>query len=507
MLDQLIEKEKPDQEKIALIYDSTHYSYSELSRMSSLIANNLFNHGVKKASRIALFMDNRPELIMLYFAIFRLGAIAVPVNYRYKTDELAYVLNDCRADVLITEKAKEEYVENLQQSIKSNLKIFSISTQKNLPWYDFSFLLNNQTLPHPKQEIIPEDLAIILYTSGSTANPKGVMHSHRSILSAAINLTQTISQRPSAIHAITLPICHIAGMVGQMISTLLVGGKIILLPKFDCKSLIDVILKFEVTHLQMVPVNLVELIDYVSNHPCDLTNLRLVMVGGDKVSEILQEKFFSLSHCYVTEVMGMTESFSYCVNLSHEKTKIGSVGKPAKGVILDLIDENNHIIKNNNEVGEIKILSQANMLGYWEKPEETKAILRDGYVYSGDLAYRDQEGFFWFVGRKKQLIIRGGSNIAPQEVENVLIQHPLIHEVCVVGFTDKKFTQLVCACIVLKNKKSLFTLNDIQLFCKDRLSNYKIPEKIFIFEELPHNTTGKFDRKKIEKMTLSTDDK
>ncbi|MBI5448405.1 MAG: acyl--CoA ligase [Gammaproteobacteria bacterium] len=505
MLNQLLMKWQADKERISIIFQSSQYTYPEISSIISVIANNLYQQGIKKNSKVALFMDNRPELIWLYFAIFKLGAVAVPVNYRYKSAELNYVLQDCQAEMLITEEIKEQYVEPFLSKTNSNLKIFSLSKYPNKNWDNFSVLLEEKTRSHPDMIIKEEDLAVILYTSGSTSNPKGVMHSHHSLLSSARNLTNTLLLNESCIQGVTLPICHVAGLIGQVISTFLVGGKIVLFPKFDAASLVLAIEKHKITHLQVVPVSLVELVDCLNQSPRDLTSLRCVMVGGDKVPEVLQEKFLKLSLCYVTEVMGMTESFSYCVNLSHDKTKLGSAGKPAIGVEIKIVDDDDKAVES-EKIGEIKINSQANMIGYWKNPEETSKTLRNGWIYSGDLAYQDEDGFIWFVGRKKQLIIRGGSNIAPQEVEAILTQHPFVEEVCVIGFPDKKFRQIVCACVVLNkasSSSSSLSLQEIKDFCKDKLSDYKVPEKIFIFKALPHNATGKLDRKKI--MEMSTD--
>src|SRR3990167_3375899 len=489
MLNKILATWKSDQKRIAVIFNSTHYTYSEIFFISSIVANNLYQQGIRKGSRIALFMNNRPELIYLYFAIFKLGAIAVPINYRYKSVELNTVLQNCQANMLITESEKEQYLTRL------SLKIFSISDEFNKNWDNFSLLLDKTTAPHPDIEVREDDLGAILYTSGSTSQPKGVMHSHHTLFAAAQNLIKTINQNETCISGITLPICHIAGMIGQVISTLLVGGKIILFPKFDPVSLVKAIEKHKITHLQMVPINLVELVNYVDQTHADLTSLRCVMVGGDKVPETIQEKFLKLTHCYITEVMGMTESFSYCVNLLQNTKKLGSVGQAAAGGEINIVDKYDHAVKN-LEVGEIKIHSQANMIGYWKNRKETIKTLKNGWIYSGDLAYQDQDKFIWFVGRKKQLIIRGGSNISPQEVENVLIQHPSIKETCVVGYPDQNLNQIVCACVVLNNQVAL-SLQDIKNFCKNLLSDYKTPEKLFIFKKLPRNATGKLDRKKI----------
>ena len=249
-------KWKADKERTAMIFNSFYYTYPEIFSISSMIANNLYQQGVRKNSKIALFMDNRPELIWLYFAIFKLGAIAVPVNYRYKSIELNYVLQHCQANMLITEEIKEQYVEQLLLKISQNLKIFSLSQHLNKNWDNFSVLLEEKTSSHPDIIVKEDHLAAILYTSGSTSNPKGVMHSHRSLLAAAKNLTKTISLDKTCIQGVTLPICHVAGMIGQVISTFLVGGKIILFSKFDSTSLVPAIEKYKFTHLQILPVNL-----------------------------------------------------------------------------------------------------------------------------------------------------------------------------------------------------------------------------------------------------------
>ena len=497
MLGQLLDRWKANTHVTALTAGDDNYSYADLTEMTNIIANNLYLNGIRKNSHIAVFMNNRPELIWIYFAALKLGSVIIPVNYRYKADELNYVLEDSEATLLISEGSKEEYITTLHKRGQLPCRVFSITNNENNIYKNFSRLLDRKTTPHPEQSIKADDLAMILYTSGSTANPKGVMHTHRSIIAAATNLSHTISLNSTCVNGITLPICHIAGLVGQVISTILVGGKIVLFPKFDARVLLNAISQHHLTHLQMVPVNLVEFVEYASHQENEFRSLRVVMVGGDKVPELLQERFYQLTHCYITEVMGMTESFSYLINLSHDKSKLGSAGSPAKGALVEISDDHQNVVTNNYVNGEIRIKSDANMIGYWKKTPETLQTLYDGYVYTGDLAYHDQDGFFWFVGRIKQLIIRGGSNIAPQEVESVLAGHPNVYEVCVMGVPDEKWNHSICACIVLRDPKSPISLKGIQFFCKDKLADYKIPEKLVILSELPHNATGKIDRNKV----------
>lgn len=316
MLNNILTTWKSDQNRTALIFNACRYTYPEIFSISSIISNNLYQHGIREGSKIALFMDNRPELIYLYFAIFRLGAIAVPINYRYKSAELNYVLQHSQANMLITESAKEQYVTQLSLKTSSNLTIFSISDELNKNWDNFNLLLDKATDPHPNITVKKDHLAAILYTSGSSAQPKGVMHSHRSLFAAAQNLIKTINQNETCISGISLPICHIAGMIGQVISTLLVGGKIILFPKFDPATLVKAVEKHKITHLQMVPVNLVELVNYIDQTPADLTSLRCVMAGGDKVPEMVQKKFLKLTCCNISEVMGVITALTTYLNIS-----------------------------------------------------------------------------------------------------------------------------------------------------------------------------------------------
>ena len=196
--------------KTAIVFGNEHYTYAQISTICLTIANNLYQYGLRRNSCIAVFMNNRPELIWLYFSAFLLGIKIVPINYRYKSDELNYVLHDCQIDLLITEEEKEKYIEGIAERKKLNDNIFSISTKENGCFKNFSLLLNTNTPRYPAQEINLNDLALILYTSGSTANPKGVMHSYHSILSAAKQLIKTIGQDRHCVSCVTLPIFHIA---------------------------------------------------------------------------------------------------------------------------------------------------------------------------------------------------------------------------------------------------------------------------------------------------------
>ncbi|WP_119344147.1 class I adenylate-forming enzyme family protein [Facilibium subflavum] len=491
-----------DQEKKALSFGNKHYSYKQLANTSTTLANNLYQQGLRKGMHLALFMDNRPELIWLYFAAFHLGVVIIPINYRFKAEELGYVLQDCQADMLIVDKEKLPHVEKVSKTQILNCRVFALSKRKKNYFHYFSDLLNDTTPAFLKPKIQETDLAMILYTSGSTAKPKGVMHSYKSIFAAAKQLTETISQDNTAVHAITLPICHIAGFVGQVISTVMLGGHMYLFKRFDAEKLAKAISQCKITHLQLVPANLNALIDAIDQNNHDLSTLQCVMVGGDKVSPSSQQHFYQLTHCKITEVIGMTESFSYCINLSNNKAKTGAIGQPAKGVKIALIDHNNNLITQADTVGEIMVSTNANMLGYWQKPKATKKALQNQWLFTGDLSYQGKDGFYWFVGRKKQLIIRAGSNISPQEVENIISQHPDIKEVSIIGIPDKTLGQQVCACIVLKDDKKPLTLKTLKDFCQDKLSDYKIPEKLFIFQSLPHNATGKLDREKIAKSVL-----
>ncbi len=484
-LSQIIKKtSEAEKNQVALSYHDAQMSYQALDSASDLLANAWIEQGLRKGDRIALFMFNSLEMVISYFAIFKMGAVAVPVNNRFKSSELHYVLEHCAATLLVI----DESLLPIYTELKSLFNIPCILSSALM-------LQASNSTPKPSVHIEPHDLACVLYTSGTTSKPKGVMHSHSSLFNTAINQSHSLHMSPEDKVLVCLSICHIAGFSGQLLTTLYIGGQLVLIKQFDPEILLTLIEQCGITHLMLLPTQLELLVSHPKAKQSNLSSLKLCVVGGDKVPLATHTLFHQLTGQYACECCGMTESFSYAINFSRQKAHLGSIGIPTYATELNIIDEDQNTLPS-GQTGEIVVKSLANMLGYWNNAEATEATLKKGWVYTGDLAYQDKEGYYWFAGRKKDIIIRGGSNISPLEVEELIYKHPAVKEVGVFAYPDKHFGEVVHARVVLKEGQSL-TEDDLKKFIKTALSDYKVPEKIFFVSSIPHNAIGKLDRKKL----------
>lgn len=482
-LDQILQKNLSQQ--LAIIYQHQQKTYQELIELSDSLACKFIESGIKKGNRVALFIHNCLEMVICYFAIFKVGAVAVPINTRFKSYELAYALQHSEANLLFIEDELLPLYKEIELSFVK-LKIFLPSSIQKL---------KTKNIKKPEVGIDANDLACILYTSGTTGKPKGVMHTHDSLLNTAINQSTTLELDKSSQVLITLPICHMAGFAGQMLTTLYAGGLIILVKQFDPELVLNTIQKYQISQLMMLPMQIEQLIQHPNN--TQLSFIKQCIVGGDKVPLTVHHLFHKITGNYLIECCGMTESLSYSINYPDNGKHAGSIGKSIHATKLKIIDNEGHELAT-NETGEVLVKSLANSIGYWRNPEATQQLLKNDWLYTGDLACKDENGYFWFQGRKKDIIIRGGSNISPLEVEDVLYQHPAVKEVGVIGYPDVSLGQIVHAYVVLNDNQSLSEV-DLKQFASRFLADYKIPAKIIFKTSLPHNALGKLDRKKLSK--------
>ncbi|MGE5445911.1 MAG: class I adenylate-forming enzyme family protein [Ignavibacteriales bacterium] len=341
------------------------------------------------------------------------------------------------------------------------------------------------------------DPAVILYTSGTTAKPKGVVHTHYSLMHTVINQATTLQINSNDISLVPLPICHIFGF-GWLITTIYIGGTVILLPKFEPETFIDGINKYHPTLTTLLPAGL----DNILNHPtaltCDFSSLKSCFVGGDKVPMRLHRRSLELAGLEITEGCGMTECCPYTVNPPFGPKRPGSIGTPVYATSLRLVDNSGKDVPE-DDVGEILVKSEANMVEYWNNKEETAKALKHGWLYTGDMARVDEDGYYWFVCRKKEIIIRGGSNISPLEVEEVFYEHPAVKAVGVIGLPDEHVGQIVKAYVSLKEDITTSpTETELRTFVASRIAAYKVPEKIEFLPDLPFNPIGKVDRNRLK---------
>jgi long-chain acyl-CoA synthetase len=471
--------------KTALIAGGETMSYQSLEESASRLARWLVSQGLRPGDRIAMHWPNSVPTVQLFFAAFKAGLIAVPVNTRLKPAEITYIFGHSQAVICFSEPSLAHLAKQAAEACPQPPRILS-----ELP-LEPSFA----TLP----EVNADAPAAIMYTSGTTARPKGVTQSHRSLFEG----TRLVEQEDFVQHddvAVTLtPMMHASGLYAVLLPSVMIGGTIVLLPAFDPAAVLDAIERFRCTYVISLPALLQFVCEEQARRPRDVSSVRIAGAGGDTVPVALQNRFQSLFGIPLFECYGMTETLPITVNPLNA-IRQGSTGRVTEGVEVRLVDLTGRDVPL-GETGEVVVRSPANCLGYWSDAKATSDLLRDGWLHTGDLACRDAEGYYWFQGRMKQIIIRAGSNISPQEVEEALYGHPAVLEAGVVGQPDPVYGERVVAFAVLRSNAAV-SEEELRLFARERLADYKVPERILFFDALPKGLTGKVDRRTLKEMLL-----
>ena len=483
-------------ERIAFRFGERVWTYAELASATDAIACGLISRGIRRGDRVAFLLPNSPELVFLNLACLQLGAIAVPVNVRLKGAELAYILNHCRARLAIVHA---ELYPNLQP-VRSDLghveAIFIVDAVSPNNCEAFESLMIAGTVQDDGSLPSPDDVAAILYTSGTTARPKGVTHTHHSLASTVRNYGTAIGLNSADVVFGMLSISHIFGFTLQLLTPLSVGATVVAAPSFDADRVLQIIARHRVTHLYGLPVMFDALTRQPLDASADVRSLRYCLAGGDAVSQRLNASVYAVLGVELYEGCGMTEVLPYTLNRPGIENRVGSIGKPSPGMSLRLVNDAGEDVAE-GEVGEILVRSECLTTGYWEDHEATAAVMRDGWFHTGDLGRRDSAGYYWFVGRSKEIIVRGGSNISPLEVEAALCKYPAIQEVAVVGMPHSTYGESVAAFVVLKNGASASD-EELRHFAAQSIADYKLPERFTFLTDLPRGLTGKVHRKTLK---------
>jgi long-chain acyl-CoA synthetase len=473
-------------EKPAFFCGDAKISYKALDDSTASLAQWFLDQGLRHGDRVAVHWSNSIEAIQLFYGIFKAGLIAVTINTRLKSEEIGYILHHSQARMCFSEPAFAPQAEKAGAAC-------SVFTE--LPRFERA--------EAPELAIVrPDQPAVILYTSGTTARPKGVTHTHRSLTEAWLILARATSKaawEPGGTTLCILPIMHM-GALWVVVCSVCQGGSLVLLPRFDPVAVLDSIERFQCTGAVCMPALWQFIVAEQESSPRRVSSLRAAGAGGDAVPVALQERFRTFFGIALQEGYALTESVPVSVNPAYA-IRPGSIGVPNDGVELRVVDIDGKDVRD-GEPGELLVRSAANCIGYWNDPEATRAALGDGWLHTGDLAARDADGYYWFRGRKKEIIIRAGSNISPQEVEEALYRHPAVREVGVVGQSDPTYGEVVAAFIVFRQGT---TANEAELrqFAQQHLADYKVPEKFVFLEDLPKGPTGKVFRRALKEM-LST---
>jgi len=497
---------QPD--KLALTFGDQQWTYTELDEVTDRVGAGLAAAGVHANDRVAFWMPNCPELFFSYLACFKIGAIAVPLNHRYKLPEARYAIEHSGATTLILHTDKLPEISALPLAELGLARGFLVAGSRGAQGDTaicrgtelrrFAELLETaEKLPAPT--FGPRQLATIIYTSGTTSRPKGVVQSQESLWNCARIQTASMQFTAEDVLLVTTSASHCAATFGFLFPNLFAGGVSVLLDAPTPAEVAAAITRRRVTRCQMLPPELLDLVEYLEEHPTDVSSLRSVQCGGDVVPRDTLDRFRAVVGFDVSELVGMTETITYCANPPFGEKRLGSVGLPAVDTEIKIIDPHGNELPR-GETGEIHVRSGSNMVGYWNDTLNTVATICDGWVATGDLGRIDNEGYLWFVGRQKEIIIRGGSNISPLEVEEVIDQHPSVHNSGVVGFADRRLGQVVVAYVSLRHgATSTPDEAELRKFVAERLAAYKTPERFFLLEELPLGPTGKVDRRELHR--------
>jgi len=454
-------------------------SYEELARARDQVAGGLSDSGIERGDRIALLMPNTLDLVTALLGCWALGAVAVPVNTRFRAPEVSAAIALSGAQTLI-------FHPDLEAAAPGDLQ----REWRVEPGGEWSRAASSPARNFARPA--PEAPALILFTSGSTAAPKGVTHSFETLAATIAKQAAVQQMGPGDVNLISLAMCHVAGLLGQLLPTLLAGGQCVLHAGFDAGEVAAEVERSQVTRIQLLPSQLADLLDVAGDCGADLTSIRSCIAGGDRVPPALHERFRQLTGAEVAEVCGMTECFNYSMNEPFGPKRPGSIGRPTPGNEIRVVDEAGEALPAGRR-GQMIVRSPSTMIGYWGNEPETCRALRDGWLQTGDVGRFDDQGWLWFVGRQKDLIIRAGSNVSPGEVEAVLLKHPAVSQACVVGVPDDRLGQRVGAWVLPAVGAELM-LDQIRDFLSDQIAEYKMPEYLWLLSEMPTNPVGKIDR-------------
>ncbi|NLV16454.1 MAG: long-chain fatty acid--CoA ligase [Syntrophomonadaceae bacterium] len=489
-------------EHVFLSYEGQEYTNIETERLSNCLARGLMEKGLQKDDRVVIFFPNRPEVCISQLAILRAGGIVVPVNPSLSPQELSYILGHSEARMIITSAELIENVRSAKELSSASPLIIMVGEdrQEDSVSFDDCYAADDAFLMIDQ----PDDAtAVIMYTSGTTGTSKGVMLSHYNVyMQGHIDMQACgiIDENGNRLRENTnticvLPLSHVYGF-SVMAVVLLAGSTMFIVSHFDVEQIFQTIQDNKIAGFPAVPTMYAWFAVYPGLEKYDVSSVDQWLAGSSALSGEIREAFEKRFNTKIYDAYGLTETVTgVSMQRFDRPTKVGSVGPAVPFVSLSIFDDDWQPLPI-GEVGEIAVKGPNVMKGYYKNEEETARVLKDGWLRTGDMGYLDEDGDLFIVDRKKDLIIRGGFNIYPSEVERVLYGHPDISDAGVIGVPDKDYGEQVCAIVVLKEGATAGK-KEVQSFCRERLAKYKIPRFIEFSDSLPKNDLGKTLRRQL----------
>ncbi|MCM3767381.1 fatty acid--CoA ligase family protein [Neobacillus niacini] len=512
---QLHETAKASAGKIAYYFMGKSSTYAELDAAITKFASGLEKLGVKQGDHVGLLLGNSPHFVISLYGALRLGATVIPVNPIYTADEIGYILKNGDVKVVVGLDLMIPLAEKVHMMLPKVEHYVICETEKNgmaqpgvesLTVYaklkSFTDVVASGDISFQGPKLNDDDTAIILYTSGTTGKPKGAMLTHKNLYSNASDVGAYLKINGNDRVITTLPMFHVFCLTVALNAPLINGATLLIAPKFSPKDIFQLAKDYQATVFAGVPTMYNFLYQSPEGNPEDLKTLRLCVSGGASMPVALLKNFEEKFNVLISEGYGLSEASPVtCFNPLDRPRKAGSIGPSIVNVENKVVDELGEEVPV-GQVGELIVRGPNVMKGYYKMPEETAAAIKNGWLYTGDMARMDEEGYFYIVDRKKDLIIVGGYNVYPREVEEVIYDHPDVVEVAVLGVPDPNQGEAVHAYVV--SKRADLTEADLVSYCKEHLAKYKMPSAIVFLDELPKNTTGKILRRALRQQVTQT---
>lgn len=508
----------------ALYFMGKRLTYRQLLTMSYQFANALIERGVKKGDRVSIMLPNTPQAVISYFGVLFAGAIVVMTNPLYTERELMYQLNDSGAETIVTLDIFYHRVSAVKNSTPLK-RIIVTRIADYLPFFKkmlhplverkqgsapqisygggvepFLSVLRESAVTPVKTAIDPvADIALLQYTGGTTGIAKGVMLTHANLVANAVQCTAVLYdfQRGREKIVGALPLFHAYGLTTVMNKGVCIAAEIILVPKFDARQILKLIDKLKPSLFPGAPTMYIALINHPALPKYDLSSIKACVSGSAPLPQEVQNRFEQLTGGRLVEGYGLTEASPVThSNPIWGSRKLGSIGLPWPDTDSRIVDPATGEELPAGEIGELAVKGPQVMAGYWNRPEETREVLREGWLFSGDMAYMDEDGYFYLVDRKKDMIIAGGYNIYPREVEEVLFEHPAVQEAAVIGVPDPYRGETVKAYVVRKQGMEV-SEEELDRHCRAKLAAYKVPRLYEFRNELPKTMVGKVLRQRL----------
>lgn len=485
-------------DKIFLNWKNEQVSFADFNNRVNQVAQGLRAFGVKHGDKVALLLKNCPEFLYAFCACNKLGAVVVPINPQLKGEEVKYILDNSESFALIASAEFAPMVPTIGTQLGAVRYVGATPTDENA--FD-TFWSMPETAP--AAQVAPDDIASIIYTSGTTGKPKGVLLSHANydfdVWSTIEGGQYTENDRLLCM----LPLFHVNAQVVSLLPALRVGATFILLEGFSARDFLPTLAHYRATTFSSVPTIYAILNNRFEEGQYDLSSLRLCICGAAPLPVEVYNEFERKFKAFMLEGYGLSEA-TCCVTINpiDGQRKIGSIGLPLPGQQVKIFDDHGHEA-HVNQIGEIVVRGPNVMQGYYRNPEATEATIRDGWLHTGDLGTMDEDGYIYIVGRKKEMIICGGENIYPKEIEEVLYRHPSVLEAAVIGLPHPIWGEEVVAVLTLREGQNLSEQEVID-YCKQYLADYKCPRQVRLTASFPKTATGKILKRELVNMLMKT---